>query len=64
MPKNKKLIVVMPAAKTRRKIYDEVMTQGIVDLVVFGQFFKRVNRFYMLPGCEDYAPLFVGGLIN
>ena len=34
---NKKVIVVMPAynaEKTIRKTYDEVMAQGIVDLVV------------------------------
>jgi glycosyltransferase involved in cell wall biosynthesis len=37
MFKDKKVIVVMPAynaAKTLRKTYDEVMVQGIVDLVV------------------------------
>ncbi|MBC8199670.1 MAG: glycosyltransferase family 2 protein [Desulfobacterales bacterium] len=37
MLKNKKIIVVMPAynaAKTLRKTYDEVMSQGIVDLVI------------------------------
>lgn len=37
MFKNKKVIVVMPAynaAKTLRKSYDEVMDQGVVDLVV------------------------------
>jgi glycosyltransferase involved in cell wall biosynthesis len=37
MFKNKKIIVVMPAynaAKTLRKTYDEVMEQGIVDLVI------------------------------
>ena len=37
MYKGKKLIVVMPAynaAKTLRKTYDEVMEQGIVDLVI------------------------------
>ncbi len=37
MLKNKKIIVVMPAynaAQTLRKTYDEVMAQGIVDLVV------------------------------
>ena len=37
MLKDKKIIVVMPAyntAKTLRKTYDEVMSQGIVDLVV------------------------------
>ena len=37
MLKNKKIIVVMPAynaAKTLRKTYDEVMEQGIVDLVI------------------------------
>ncbi len=37
MYKDKKLIVVMPAynaAKTLRKTYDEVMEQGIVDLVI------------------------------
>jgi glycosyltransferase involved in cell wall biosynthesis len=37
MFKNKKIIVVMPAynaAKTLRKTYDEVMDQGIVDLVI------------------------------
>ena len=37
MSKDKKIIVVMPAynaAKTLRKTYDEVMSQGIVDLVI------------------------------
>jgi len=37
MFKDKKIIVVMPAynaAKTLRKTYDEVMSQGIVDLVI------------------------------
>ncbi|MBU4344315.1 MAG: glycosyltransferase family 2 protein [Desulfobacteraceae bacterium] len=37
MLKDKKIIVVMPAynaAKTLRKTYDEVMSQGIVDLVI------------------------------
>jgi len=37
MLKDKKIIVVMPAynaAKTLRKTYDEVMEQGIVDLVI------------------------------
>jgi glycosyltransferase involved in cell wall biosynthesis len=37
MFKNKKIIVVMPAynaAKTLRRTYDEVMEQGIVDLVI------------------------------
>ena len=37
MFKNKKIVVVMPAynaAKTLRKTYDEVMEQGIVDLVI------------------------------
>jgi glycosyltransferase involved in cell wall biosynthesis len=37
MYKDKKLVVVMPAynaAKTLRKTYDEVMEQGIVDLVI------------------------------
>ncbi|MCG2741423.1 MAG: glycosyltransferase family 2 protein [Syntrophaceae bacterium] len=37
MFKNKKIIVVMPAynaAKTLRKTYEEVMEQGIVDLVI------------------------------
>jgi hypothetical protein len=37
MFKNKKIVVVMPAynaAKTLRKTYDEVMSQGIVDLVI------------------------------
>ncbi len=37
MYKNEKVIVVMPAynaAKTLRKTYDEVMAQGIVDLVI------------------------------
>jgi glycosyltransferase involved in cell wall biosynthesis len=37
MFKNKKVIVVMPAynaVKTLRKTYDEVMEQGIVDLVI------------------------------
>jgi glycosyltransferase involved in cell wall biosynthesis len=37
MFKNKKIVVVMPAynaAKTLRKTYDEVMAQGIVDLVI------------------------------
>ena len=37
MFKNKKVIVVMPAynaAKTLQKTYDEVMEQGIVDLVI------------------------------
>lgn len=37
MFKNKKVIVVMPAynaAKTLRRTYDEVMEQGIVDLVI------------------------------
>jgi glycosyltransferase involved in cell wall biosynthesis len=37
MFKNKKIIVVMPAynaAKTLQKTYDEVMEQGIVDLVI------------------------------
>jgi len=35
--KDKKVVVVMPAynaAKTLQKTYDEVMAQGIVDLVV------------------------------
>jgi len=37
MFKNKKVVVIMPAynaAQTLRKTYDEVMAQGIVDLVV------------------------------
>jgi glycosyltransferase involved in cell wall biosynthesis len=37
MYKNKKVIVVMPAynaAKTLRKTYDEVLEQGIVDIVI------------------------------
>jgi glycosyltransferase involved in cell wall biosynthesis len=37
MPNNKKVIVVMPAynaAKTLRRTYDEVMTQGVVDLMI------------------------------
>jgi len=37
MFRNKKVIVVMPAynaAKTLRKTYDEVMAQGVVDLVI------------------------------
>jgi len=37
MFKNKKIVVVMPAynaAKTLQKTYDEVMAQGIVDLVI------------------------------
>jgi glycosyltransferase involved in cell wall biosynthesis len=37
MFKNKKIVVVMPAynaAKTLRKTYDEVMEQGVVDLVI------------------------------
>ena len=37
MLKDKKIIVVMPAynaARTLRKTYDEVMSQGIVDLVI------------------------------
>ena len=37
MYKNKKIIVVMPAynaAQTLRKTYDEVMEQGVVDLVI------------------------------
>ena len=37
MFKNKKIVVVMPAynaAKTLQKTYDEVMEQGIVDLVI------------------------------
>jgi glycosyltransferase involved in cell wall biosynthesis len=37
MFKNKKIVVVMPAynaAKTLRRTYDEVMEQGIVDLVI------------------------------
>jgi glycosyltransferase involved in cell wall biosynthesis len=37
MLKDHKIIVVMPAynaAKTLRKTYDEVMAQGIVDLVI------------------------------
>jgi glycosyltransferase involved in cell wall biosynthesis len=37
MFKNKKIVVVMPAynaAKTIRRTYDEVMEQGIVDLVI------------------------------
>jgi glycosyltransferase involved in cell wall biosynthesis len=37
MYRNHKIIVVMPAynaAKTLRKTYDEVMAQGIVDLVI------------------------------
>jgi glycosyltransferase involved in cell wall biosynthesis len=38
MYKDKKVIVVMPAynaAKTLRRTYEDVMAQGIVDLVVF-----------------------------
>jgi glycosyltransferase involved in cell wall biosynthesis len=37
MYRNRKIVVVMPAynaAKTLRKTYDEVMAQGIVDLVI------------------------------
>ena len=37
MFKNKKVVVVMPAynaAKTLQRTYDEVMAQGIVDLVI------------------------------
>jgi glycosyltransferase involved in cell wall biosynthesis len=37
MVKNKKIVVIMPAynaAKTLQKTYDEVMEQGIVDLVI------------------------------
>ena len=37
MYKNKKIVVVMPAynaAQTLRKTYDEVMEQGVVDLVI------------------------------
>ena len=37
MYKGKKVIVVMPAynaAQTLRKTYDEVMDQGVVDLVI------------------------------
>ena len=37
MHNNKKIIVVMPAynaAKTLKKTYEEVMEQGIVDLVI------------------------------
>src|SRR5437870_5827300 len=37
MYRDKKIVVVMPAynaAKTLRKTYDEVMQQGIVDLVI------------------------------
>jgi len=38
MYKDQKVIVVMPAynaARTLRRTYEEVMAQGIVDLVVF-----------------------------
>jgi len=37
MFKNKKIVVVMPAynaARTLQRTYDEVMEQGIVDLVI------------------------------
>ena len=61
MLKNKKVIVVMPAynaARTLRKTYDEVMAQGIVDLVVLvddGSRDETVSIAKELPNTKVYA---------
>jgi len=47
MFKNKKIIVVMPAynaAKTLQRTYDEVMEQGIVDLVILVDDASQVGK--------------------
>ncbi len=61
MYKDKKVIVVMPAynaAKTLRKTYQEVMAQGIVDLVVLvddGSRDETVSIAKELPNTKVYA---------
>ena len=61
MFKDKKVIVVMPAynaAQTLRKTYDEVMSQGIVDLVVLvddGSHDETVSIAKKLPNTKVYA---------
>jgi len=61
MLKDKKVIVVMPAynaAQTLRKTYDEVMAQGIVDLVVLvddGSRDETVSIAKELPNTKVYA---------
>ena len=61
MYKDKKVIVVMPAynaAQTLRKTYDEVMSQGIVDLVVLvddGSHDETVSIAKTLPNTKVYA---------
>jgi len=61
MLKDKKIIVVMPAynaAQTLRKTYDEVMAQGIVDLVVLvddGSYDETVSIAKTLPNTKVYA---------
>jgi glycosyltransferase involved in cell wall biosynthesis len=61
MYRDKKVIVVMPAynaAKTLRKTYDEVMAQGIVDLVVLvddGSRDDTVSIAKELPNTKVYA---------
>jgi len=61
MLKDKKVIVVMPAynaAQTLRKTYQEVMAQGIVDLVVLvddGSRDETVSIAKELPNTKVYA---------
>jgi glycosyltransferase involved in cell wall biosynthesis len=61
MYRDKKVIVVMPAynaAQTLRKTYDEVMAQGIVDLVVLvddGSRDETVSIAKELPNTKVYA---------
>ncbi len=53
MFKDKKIIVAMPAynaAKTLQKTYDEVMAQGIVDLVILVDGYRR--HAWLLPAVD------------
>ena len=56
MYKGRKIIVVMPAynaAKTLRKTYDEVMEQGIVDLVILVDDASRDETSAIAPSLPD-----------
>ncbi|MEA3415114.1 MAG: glycosyltransferase family 2 protein [Thermodesulfobacteriota bacterium] len=61
MYKDKKVVVVMPAynaAKTLRRTYEEVMAQGIVDIVVLvddGSHDETVSIAKTLPNTKVYA---------
>ncbi len=61
---DKKVITVMPAynaAKTLKKTYDEVMAQGIVDLVIIvddASNDETTSIAKSLPNTIRYSPLF------